>query len=396
MGLEDYPTRFWTYVAIALLSLTLLTIIFKYYKRDQKKFIRLCMGGVAAITVVYAVFFIGLGKTQSDDTHKELIPYSLNGGANIKLPDTKNCRIDVYDGMDNQAMYWQIPTIQAFHSIVPGSVMEFYPSIGVQRDVGSRPDVKYYGLRGLTSCRWLFDPVGTGGSFAGATATDSLKMPGWRLYATQNGFTIYQNEYYIPLGFSYDSYITRAEYDTVDKESRNLLLLKTLVIENADVKKYAGVLKHDDDFASSEYTESAYFEDCLNRKSMACSSFDRDNGGFTAKITADKERLVFFSVPWEGGWSATVNGKAAEIAKVNVGFMAVKVPVGTTTIRFNYVTPGLKLGAFVSLGGVILFLFYYFATRAYDKKNPVKRKTFKIKQFKVVEEPVTLPEKEQI
>ena len=28
-------------------------------------------------------------------------------------------------------MYWQIPTIQAFHSIVPGSIMEFYPSIGV-------------------------------------------------------------------------------------------------------------------------------------------------------------------------------------------------------------------------------------------------------------------------
>lgn len=162
MGLEDYPTRFWSYVAIALLSLTLLTIIFKYYKRDKKKFIRYCMGGIAIVSVVYSAFFIALGKTQSDDTHKEIIPYSLNGGKDIKLPDIKNCRIDVFDGMDNQAMYWQIPTIQAFHSIVPGSIMEFYPSIGVQRDVGSRPEVKYYGLRGLTSCRWLFDPVGTG------------------------------------------------------------------------------------------------------------------------------------------------------------------------------------------------------------------------------------------
>ena len=27
--------------------------------------------------------------------------------------------------------------------------MEFYPTIGVTRDVGSRPDVKYYGLRAL-------------------------------------------------------------------------------------------------------------------------------------------------------------------------------------------------------------------------------------------------------
>ncbi len=395
-GLEEYPTRFWSYVAIALLSLTLLTIIFKYYKRDKNKFIRYCMGGVAAISIVYAVFFIVLGKTQSEDTHKQLIPYALNGGADIKLPDTKNCRIDVFDGMDNQAMYWQIPTIQAFHSIVPGSVMDFYPSIGVQRDVGSRPDVKYYGLRGLTSCRWLFDPVGSGKNFAGETAEDDLKMPGWTHYATQNGFDIYQNEYYIPMGFSYDTYITRKEYEEVDKESRNLLLLKTIVLENSDVKKYAGILKHDDDYTSSEYTYSAYFEDCLNRKSMACSDFDRDNSGFTAKITTDKERLVFFSVPWEGGWSAKVNGKAAGIGKVNVGFMAVNVPAGTSTIRFDYTTPGLKLGALVSLGGVILFAIYYFVTRAYDKKIPKKRKIYKIKQYKLENEPVMPRETEQI
>jgi len=395
-GLEDYPTRFWSYVAIALLSLTLLTIIFKYYKRDQKKFIRMCMGGIAVISVVYAAFFIALGKTQSDDTHKELIPYSLNGGADIKLPDTKNCRIDVYDGMDNQPMYWQIPTIQAFHSIVPGSIMDFYPSIGVQRDVGSRPDVKYYGLRGLTSCRWLFDPVGSGKNFAGEAASDEPKMPGWGLYATQNGFDIYENEYYIPMGFSYDSYITRSEYEQVDKESRNLLLLKTLVIEDKDVKKYSGVLRHDVDYASSEYTQGAYYADCLDRKSMACSDFNRDNGGFTAKITADKERVVFFSVPWEGGWSAKVNGKTAEISKVNVGFMAVKVPAGTSTIRFDYATPGLKLGMLASLGGVVLFAIYYFTVRAYDKKNPKKRKLYRIKQYQLQSESVTPPQEEQL
>ena len=385
-GLEDYPTRFWSYVAVALLSLTLLTIIFKWYRRDKKLFIRRCMGGVAIISVLYSLFFIALGKTQSDDTHRELIPYSLNGGKDIRLPDTKNCRIDVYDGMDNQAMYWQIPTIQAFHSIVPGSIMDFYPSIGVQRDVGSRPDVKYYGLRGLTSCRWLFDSALSGKNFAGEEGADTPAMPGWTFYAAQNGFNIYQNDYYIPMGFSYDSYITRAEYEQVDKESRHLLLLKTLVLENADAKKYAGILSHDDDFASSEFTQSAYFEDCLKRKSESCSSFDRDNSGFTAKITADRERLVFFSVPWEGGWSAQVNGKAAEIVKVNVGFMAVKVPAGESVIRFNYVTPGLKLGVLVSAGGAVLFLIFYLVTRIYDKKNPRKRKTYRIKYEEVPEE----------
>ena len=45
-------------------------------------------------------------------------------------------------------MYWQIPSIQAFHSIVPGSIMEFYPSIDVTRDVGSRADTTHVGSAG--------------------------------------------------------------------------------------------------------------------------------------------------------------------------------------------------------------------------------------------------------
>lgn len=57
-----------------------------------------------------------------------------------------------------------------------------------------------------------------------------------------------------------------------------------------------------------------------------------------------------FSVPYEEGWSATVNGKPAEVEKVSVGFMAVKVPAGTSQIRFNYRTPGLTLGILAGAG----------------------------------------------
>ena len=390
-GLEQYPTRFWSYVAIALLSLTLLAIVLKWRRRDKKKFLRCAMCGVSVITVVYAAFFIALGKTQSDDTHKHIIPYCLNGGADISLPDTENCRIDVFDGMDNQAMFWQIPTIQAFHSIVPGSVMEFYPTIGVQRDVGSRPEVKYYGLRGLTSCRWLFDPVATGERFSGDDGS-SPQMPGWTYYATQNGFDIWENQYYIPMGFSYDYYITREEYDAVSQDNRHLLLLEALVLTDEQAEKYGDLLQHVDSLSLPEeggvpgiseesgarqgsdisfvYSEEAYYQDCLDRRSMSCSSFSRDNGGFSATFTSEKERLVFFSVPWEGGWSAAVNGEPVEIEKVNVGFMAVKVPAGTSEIRFTYRTPGLLFGAGVTVAGVLILLLYLRLSRGASRPGP--------------------------
>ena len=375
-GLEDYPTRFWAYVAVALLSLALLVIIFQYYNRNRKKFLKTCMIGIALVTVIYASYFIALGKTQSDDTHNWIIPNALNGKEDIKLPDSGQfSRIDIYDGMDNQAMFWQMPTIQAFHSIVPGSVMEFYPSIGVQRDVGSRPEVSVYGLRGLTSCRWLFSAENSGKDFVDPSG--STVMPGWSYYTTLDGCRVYRNDYFIPMGFSYDSYITRSEYNSATESDRHLLLLKSIVLENADVSKYAGMLSHLE-INSQAYTKTAYFQDCLDRRATSCSSFRYDNGGFSAAFTSDKDRLVFFSVPWEGGWSAQVNGKAADIVKVNVGFMAVKVPKGTSSIRFNYQTPGAKLGAAASAGGAALFVFYWYFTRS--KKRRKGRKVYRIKQ----------------
>ena len=115
------------------------------------------------------------------------------------------------------------------------------------------------------------------------------------------------------------------------------------------------------------YSEEAYYQDCLDRRSMSCSSFSRDNSGFSATFTGDRERLVFFSVPWEGGWTATVNGEPAVIEKVNVGFMAVKVPAGTSEIRFTYETPGLKLGAAVSAAGVLILVLYLLLSRRFDR-----------------------------
>jgi len=377
VGLEAYPTRFWAYVAIAVLSLALLAIIFQYYKKDKRRFIKGCIGGIMLITVIYASYFIALGKTQGDDTHNWVIPYALNKGSDIKLNDSNETyRVDVYDGMDNQAMFWQMPTIQAFHSIVPGSVMEFYPTIGVQRDVASRPDTKYYGLRALTSCKWLFDPVNEGKNF-----TDSdgkTEMPGWSFYAVQNGCNVYRNNYYIPMGFSYDYYITRSEYESAAEDDRNLLLLKAIVLDDSSAAKYKGILQHLD-LGLQEYTKDVYYSDCLARKSESCPQFTRDNGGFTASFTSDKDRLVFFSVPYESGWSAEVNGEKADIIEADVGFMAVKVPKGTSTIRFNYKTPGLGLGFAVALGGAALFIFYFFVTKYYDKKHKMKRKIYRIK-----------------
>ena len=43
--------------------------------------------------------------------------------------------------------------------------------------------------------------------------------------------------------------------------------------------------------------------------------------GFTASITLDRDNLVFFSVPYDEGFSALVNGEEVEVLNVDGGLI---------------------------------------------------------------------------
>ena len=355
----------------------LLVLLFKH---ERRQFARWSIIATVCVSLLYSWYLIGLGKVNSNFSSDYVIDRCIEGADKFDLPDSDQVvRVDMNEGMDNQGMFWNMPTINAFHSIVPGSVMEFYPTIGVSRSVGSRPDTTHYALRGLTSVRWLFDYDNEDGGAPGKSETaffetnGKTKMPGWKYYDTQNHFRIYENEYYIPMGFTYDYYLTRTEYEALSTTQRELALLKAIVLEDEDAETYAGLLKSLTAEGDPVYTQSAYLTDCLARRAGAASSFLYDNRGFTATITLPEENLVFFSVPYEDGWSASVNGEPAEVIKTNVGFMAVRCPAGeAVTIRFDYMTPGLIPGLLITCGAALLFVLYLMLFRLYDRRRAAR------------------------
>ena len=357
-GLEKYDDRYWLWVAIAMASLVVLMVVLNF-RRNQKLFVRLSAVGMSIVIIGYSVVLLGTGVLNATYDKDYIIKNALgNKGAFSDLKDLSNVRSDFYNEMDNMGMYWQIPTIQAFQSIVPGSVMDFYKSVGVERSVGSRPKTDVYAIRSFLSCKYLFDVVSDSKSFA-TNETYNL-MPGWKLLEEKHGYEVYENEYYIPYGFTYDTYVTTEEYEKTEEANRSKLMLKSIVLTEEQAKKYKDILKHDESLESYAYSQSEYYEDCNDRKKLTCSSVKFQNSEFTAQIkTGDSGELVFFSIPYEPGWQASVNGQPAEIEKVNVGFMAVRVPANSNaTIRFTYRTPGLMVGLIVSGVSIVLFVVY--------------------------------------
>ena len=350
LGLAKYPLRFWCYVAVAFLCLGLTAWLVHLHRRDPRRFTAWALAASMGVCLLGGWAFLTMGKATSNHPDDYVIDKLIEGG-DFRLPDDGFCRTDMYEGMDNQGMYWELPCIQAFHSIVPGSVMDFYNEVGVKRSVGSRPEADSYPLRSLLSVRWLFDYTQPDGDVqlyfkdGNFDDNDTTAMPYWEYYDTQDGFAIYENQCYIPMGFTYDRYMTREAFDGLSDEQKQLALLKALVVEEGTDTLGLERLHP----AAPDYTEEAYAKDCRQRAATAAESFLVDTDGFTATITLEQENLVFFSVPYEEGWSATVNGKAADIQQVNVGFMAVACPAGeAVTIRFDYQTPGLSVGAAIT------------------------------------------------
>lgn len=86
---------------------------------------------------------------------------------------------------------------------------------------------------------------------------------------------------------------------------------------------------------------------------------------FEAVFDHKKEQMLCITIPYSDGWSAKVDGKNAKIYKANGMFMSVLMKSGKHKIELNYVTPGLKLGAVISVAGWLALLILALLRRRY-------------------------------
>lgn len=320
--------------------------------RGSRAFARRMTAVVLAFACAFGMVHIGIGKFGQWHTDSDLVEQYTSA---IKLKDDLpegDWRVDTYKTHDNLGLWLDKSSLQYFGSTAAPSILSFYPALGVKRDVRSEPDISNYALRGLLSVKYLITTPEKQEDFL-AAADD-----GWSYYDTKDGFMLYENENYVPMGFTYDYYITEESYETTVKNTRANLLMRALVLSEEDAEAYGKYLEKLPDAKLDDLWYDTYVSDCADRRASACSSFRMTNSGFHAEITLKKDDLVFFSVPYDDGFTAYVNGKEADIVRVDEGLMAVLAPAGENTIDFVYQADGYSLASKVSLAALAAFALY--------------------------------------
>lgn len=83
-----------------------------------------------------------------------------------------------------------------------------------------------------------------------------------------------------------------------------------------------------------------------------------DSNTVTASYEANRDSSLFFTIPYDKGWSAQLNGKAVRLERAQNGFMKVDVKPGQGKVVLRFVPNGLKEGGLAFTAGLVLFSLY--------------------------------------
>ena len=350
-GVLKNPEQFFVVLGFGLLGLMLYRVLCSKWRQDSR-FAQRMTAAVLVFACAFTMVHIGIGKFGQWHTDSDLVEQDTNALLlKNDLPEG-DYRIDTYKVHDNIGMWLDKSCLQYFGSTAAPSILSFYPGLGVKRDVRSEPEITNYALRGLLSVEYLITTPEQRESF------EDEADAGWTYLADVDGYTLYHNDNYVPMGFTYDYYVTDATYQTSIKTLRSNLLMRALVLTDEDVAQYGKYLTELPDAMLEELYYDSYTQDCADRRAHSCSVFQMNNAGFHAEITLDKPNLVFFSVPYDDGFTAYVNGEKTDILQVDEGLMAVLCPAGASSIDFVYQAAGLSASRVVTAVAIPVWVVY--------------------------------------
>ena len=389
--MAKYPELYYIQFIVTALMLAMLAFLIyvvghndvadwmKKFRLNYKRVLCILTSAAVGICMFTCVVY---GSLQTE-APRDYIDRGINGADNMDMellekqssyynPQNNFYRIETSPDVDNWCMFWGLSSMRCFHSVVNTSIMDFYTKLGQTRDVASRIETKLYALRSLLSVKYYFDQTPLP---QGASPESPGNLIGFKYVGKQNGFRVYENQYYIPMGFAFDNYITEKDMELRTDINKAEMLSKALILDPSTAVKYSDYVEHFS-FMPSDFGAAAYMQNCSDRRANSCKVFQHDTNGFQAKIELSSKKLVFFSVPYDKGWKAKVNGKDTEIIKVDYGFMAVPCDEGVSEIHFTYRTRFFAEGLIITSAGIVIWTAYVVWFRRKDRLalSPAKKK----------------------
>ena len=304
---------------------------------SRKRLLALLTVSACAVTTALPLYWY----RQSTDTEDFQERFELS----FRLP--KNDPQYRYRSGDNVLMLaGNNSGVAMFSSTVENSSFRFDSLLGLYRKNGTLGRLEREGVPELLGGKYSLTAL----SELTGEEKDILPIDG-------SGYAVVPSDA-CPIGFACEGYITESEFAAVPDELKPQLLMKYICVK--DGASLTG-FEHISSAPETMGTLEESIRVCADR---AVKNFIRSSQGFCCTSYYDEDRLVWFSVPYSKGWSASLDGEKLDIMD-SAGMMAVKVPYGSHSLEFSYRTPLYNAGLAASAAGAILLMFM----ALYEKKH---------------------------
>lgn len=238
--------------------------------------------------------------------------------------------------------------ISTYNSVLNGNLKEFvdvcYPELYYmdQNRYAFWPNAEDNFLAAFTGVRYLLSKSGD---------LDSSK---YELMQQFGGIYLYRNVQEAAIARFYVNTISEDSLkELCNEENRETLLENSLALEDG---------REIEDLSDLEE-----ISDAQKKSSVVLNAPEKDSC-ITGTVSAQADGYVLCMIPYENGWTVSVDGEEVETEKGDLGFLAFPVKEGEHQLTITFHAPGLKAGA----GASIVCWIIYFGMLGYGRRR--KRK----------------------
>ncbi|MDO5085924.1 MAG: YfhO family protein, partial [Erysipelotrichaceae bacterium] len=155
-------------------------------------------------------------------------------------------------------------------------------------------------------------------------------------------YLLFEDQQYLPMGYTYVDTITFEELYQYDYYTQ-LHHMKNRLVTNQQ-QPLSGTRSYLKDFQIQKNT-------------------------IKGNIDVNGNQYLFFSIPYDEGWTCYVNGKVMPIQKAHQGFMAIYLQEGHHEITLTFIPNGLKKGMLLSVIAIVSYVIIVVLHHKYNKRR---------------------------
>lgn len=139
----------------------------------------------------------------------------------------------------------------------------------------------------------------------------------------------------------------------------------TLIADDSEEALNAVVYRFSDSALAQVYSE-------LNRSPLHLTSWTDTK--LSGTVYAQSAGTLFLSIPYDAGWTVTVDGEEVETEKLFDAFLSVPVSEGEHEIALHYFPEGLAPGLAITAGSIGVFAILWLFKRSQDQKWAARKR----------------------